>query len=161
MAAYGLIKVYDFLSANTGRNKFLKVVNAKYTLIIITFMSSLVYLIMWLCIWNNNYRNEFPEKKSASEYLRNIPGKNTIFCNDAIVEIFSKIDFRRFNHIWMENNPAASELILQTAKSEGYVYVITTPEKWKEINNIGEVIFQSTVGTNSNSAILILKVAGK
>jgi hypothetical protein len=161
MAAYGLIKVYEFLSAGSGRNKFLKAINIKYTLIIISFLSCLIYLVMWLSIWNYNYRNEFPEKKSASEYLRNIPGQNTIFCNDAIVEIFSKIDFRRFNHIWMENNPAAYELILQSAKSEGYVYVITTPEKWKEIKNIGEVIFRTPSSVNSNSAILILKVSGK
>jgi hypothetical protein len=116
---------------------------------------------MWLSIWNNNYRNEFPEKKSASEFLNNIRDKKTIFCNDAIVEIFSGIDYNRFNHIWMDNNPAASEVILQTAKSEGYVYVISSPEKWEEIKYIGEKIYQSPANPTTNSTILILKISGK
>jgi len=161
MTAYGLIKAYDFLSAGSRKNKFLKAINAKYTLIIITFISCLVYLIMWLYIWNNNYRDEFPEKKSAAEYLRNIPDNKIIFCNDAIVEIFSNIDYRRFNHIWMENNPSAYELILQKAKSESYVYIISTPEKWKQINNIGEKIYQSPLNSSSSSSVLIIKIHGE
>jgi|WetSurMetagenome_2_1015567.scaffolds.fasta_scaffold69362_2 hypothetical protein len=161
LTAYGVLAVSNYLKGFSDKFIFLRRINIKISLLIIILISCLIYLIMWLYIWSNNYKEGFPERKVASEYLKNIPENKTIFCNDAIVEIFSDIDFKRFNHIWMENNPGAYDMILQTAKNEGYVYVITTPEKWKDINDIGEKILQSPTNTKTNTTILILKVTGK
>ncbi len=158
LTAFGIANAIGYLKKLNIKNKILRPGNIKITLLTVVFISSLIYLVMWLYIWQNNYKEGFPERKIASEYLKNIPDNKTIFCNDAIVEIFSDLDFRRFNHIWMENNPAAPEMIMQAAKTEGYVYVITTPEKWKNLNKIGKIIFQSPTDAESKSAILIIKV---
>ncbi|MCX6163321.1 MAG: hypothetical protein NTU73_00400, partial [Ignavibacteriae bacterium] len=158
LTAYGLLTVSEYLKKVNTKLGFLKKINIKYSLLIITFVSCLVYLIMWLYIWNNNFEYGYTDKKSTAEYLKNIPDNKTIFCNDAIVEIFSNINFKRFNHIWMENNPDASEMILQTSNKEDYVYVVISEEKWKNIKNIGEIIYRSPVNKETNNKILILKV---
>lgn len=158
LSAYGLLKIIDFLKNFFGKSGLLKKLNIKYTILVIVFASAIIYLIMWLYIWNKNFENQYPDKKSTAEFLKNIPDNKTIFCNDAIVEIFSKIDYKRFDRTWMENNPGIRELILQTAKKEGYVYVITTDLKWKNLNNIGEIIYTSPPNKESNSKILVLKI---
>lgn len=158
LTAYGLLTVTEYLKRFSAKSGFLKKINIKYSLLIIAFVSCLVYLVMWLYIWNNNFKYVYTDKKSTSEYLKNIQDNKTIFCNDAIVEIFSNINFRRFNHVWMENNPDASDIILQTAKKEEYVYVVISEEKWKNIKNIGEVIYRSPINAERNTSILILKI---
>lgn len=161
LTAFGVLSVSNYLKKFSDKFIVLKRINLKFSFLVTILISCFIYLTMWLYIWTNNYKEGFPERKIASEFLQNLPDKKTIFCNDAIVEIFSDIDFRRFNHTWMENNPDVFELILQTAKKEGYVYVISTPEKWKNINNIGEIVFQSFTNTKTNSTVLILKVTGE
>lgn len=158
LTAYGIANAINYLKKLNIKNKILNPENIKFTILTIIFISTLIYLVMWLYIWQNNFKEGFPERKSAAEYLKNIPDNKTIFCNDAIVEVFSDIDFRRFNHIWMENNPGATEMILQKANTGGYVYVISTPDKWKNINFIGEKIYQSSTNIKTNSTILILRV---
>jgi len=158
LTAYGILAVSNYLKRFSDKFIFLNRINIKTSISAIVLVSCLIYLVMWLYIWNNNHKEGFPEKKVSAEFIKNLPDGNTIFCNDAIVEIFSEIDFKRFNHTWMENNPAVSDIILQTAKNEGWVYVITTPEKWRNINNIGEKIFQSPINYKTNTTILILKV---
>lgn len=158
LAAYGLEEIIIFLKNKSDKSGFLKSINIKYTLLVILFTSCLIYLVMWLVIWDRNHYTGYPEKKLTAEYLRNIPDSKTIFCNDAIVEIFSKIDYRRFNRTWMENNPNASDLIIQTAEKEGCVYIVIPEDKWKNINNIGEILYQSPVQKETNLKLLILKV---
>jgi hypothetical protein len=158
LTAYGIINASNYLKRFSDKISILNRINIKTSLITIIFVSCFIYLVMWLYIWSNNYQESFPERKASAEFIKNLGDKNTIFCNDAIVEIFSDIDFKRFNHTWMENNPSASNIILQNAKNKGYVYVITTPEKWKNINNIGEKIYQSPTNYKTNTTILILRV---
>jgi hypothetical protein len=158
LTAYGIINSIGYLKKSNIKIKILKPEDIKITLLTIVFISTSIYLVMWLFIWQNNFKEGFPERKIAAEYLRIIPDNKPVFCNDAIVEVFSNINFRRFNHIWMENNPEAKEMIIQAAIKEGYVYVITSSVKWKNINNIGKIIFQSPVNEKTKDEILILKV---
>lgn len=158
LTAYGLLNVSEYFKKLNRKSEFLKKINIKYTLLTITLVSCMVYLIMWLIIWDKDFENSYTDKKSIAEYLKYIPDNKTIFCNDAIVEIFSDINFKRFNHIWMENNPIASDMILKTAEKEDYVYVVISEEKWKNIKNIGELIYCSTKNKETNNRILILKI---
>jgi hypothetical protein len=158
LSAYGIANAITYLKKSNIKIKILKPENIKFTILTIIFISSLTYLIMWLSIWNANFREGFPERKTAAEFLRNIPDNKPIFCNDAIVEVFSDINFRRFNHVWMENNPGAPEIIMQAAIKDEHVYVITTPDKWKNINEIGKIIYQSPANTRTNTTVLILEV---
>jgi hypothetical protein len=158
ITAYGLLNTAEYIHQSTIKSGFLKKINIKNSLLSIIFTSCIIYLIMWLYLWNNNYNSEYTEKKSTAEFLKNIPDNKTIFCNDAIVEIFCEIDFRRFNHTWMENNPGITEIILQTAKKENYVYAVISEDKWKNINRIGEIIYTSSINRGTSKSILILKI---
>ncbi|MFA5405159.1 MAG: hypothetical protein WC358_09510 [Ignavibacteria bacterium] len=158
LTAYGILAVTNYLKEFSAKSKFLSKFNIKYSLLIIVFVSCLIYLIMWLYIWNRNFKTGYPDKISTAEYLKSIPDNKTIFCNDAIVEIFSEIDFHRFNRTWMDNNPDALESIIRTAQKEDYVYVVITNDKWKNIKNIGDIIYKSPVNKEISTSILIIKI---
>ena len=113
---------------------------------------------MWLYIWQYGFREGYPERKEASEFLRNINSNATIFCNDAILEVFSNIDYRRFNHIWQETTPHIDKIINDEAIKEGEVYVVTSEDKLKNLNGIGKIIFSSNYNKKTNFKVLILKV---
>jgi hypothetical protein len=127
-------------------------------LLIILFITSAFYLSMWLYIWQYGFREGYPERKEASEFLRNINSNATIFCNDAILEVFSNIDYRRFNHIWQETTPHIDKIINDEAIKEGEVYVVTSEDKLKNLNGIGKIIFSSNYNKKTNFKVLILKV---
>lgn len=158
LTAYGMQNVIELLNGSSLKSNLLKKINIRNSLLAVVFTSCLLYLFMWLYIWSNNYESGYPEKKSTAEFLRNIPDSNTIFCNDAIVEIFSEIDYRRFNRTWMENNTDASEIILESAKKENHVYVVIPENKWKNIKGIGEILYRSPVGSENKTSILILRI---
>ncbi len=161
LTAYGMQNVIEHLNGSSLKSNFLKKINIRNSLLAAVFISCMIYLTMWLYIWSNNYESGYPEKKTTAEFLRNIPDSNTIFCNDAIVEIFSEIDYRRFNRTWLEDNTDASEIIFQTAKKENYVCVVIPDNKWKNIRGIGEILYQSPMEKNTNQRLLILKVTQK
>lgn len=156
LTAYGILNVLQRLEK--AKSTFFKKINIKIYLLAIAIIVSITYLVMWLYIWNINFKDIYTEKKSTAEFLARLNDSNTIFCNDAIVEITSNIDFHRFNRTWMENNPAATDLILNTANKEGFSYIVIPESKWKNIRNIGTVIFRSDFDKESNSSILILKI---
>jgi 4-amino-4-deoxy-L-arabinose transferase-like glycosyltransferase len=158
LTAYGVDMIINKIkkkNENTNPSKYKKL---KFSILILVLINCSVYIIMWLSIWNNNYEAEYLEKKTTATYLQSLPGEHTIFCNDAMVEILSKIDYKRFNRTWMENNPGITELIIQKAKEEGYVYVIISEDKWVYIKNFGEIIYSSPANKNTNKKILVVKV---
>lgn len=161
LTAYGIQNVIELLKGSSFKSNYLRKINIRNSLLAVVFISCLIYLIMWLNIWSINYKTGYPEKQSTAEFLRNIPDNNTIFCNDAIVEIISGIDYRRFNHTWMENNTDASEIILESAKKENHVYVVIPDIKRGNINSIGEILYESPTEKNTNQRLLILKVTQK
>ena len=112
---------------------------------------------MWLYIWQNDNKDGFPERKSAIEFFKTIDDGKTIFCNDAIYEINSGLDMKRFNHVWMENNPAAIEEIKNAAKNEGHVFIITSENKIQNFKGIGKEIFASPKNPKTNNDVIILR----
>lgn len=160
LTAYGIVEVSNYFSKRQVKNKILQPSNLKISVLTIIFISSLFYLIMWFSIWQQEAPEGFPQKKIAAEYLGKIEDDKTIFCNDAAIEIISDLDANRFNNIWLENNPDAKNIIIQKANNEGYVYIITSLEKWDKIEFIGEKIYQLPKIEKTNSTIIILKVWG-
>jgi hypothetical protein len=141
--------------------RFLKFFTATRILIIILFITSAFYLSMWLSIWRNTFGIGYPEREEAAVYLNSLnPGK-TIYCNDAIVEIFSNLDYKRFNHIWMDTTPNLSELLREEANKEGELYVVTSEDKIKNLNGTGKIVFESRVNPKTKFRVLIIKVTGE
>jgi hypothetical protein len=157
LTAYGILNVSNYLQGK----KIFKKINVKKSLLVIIFITCLSYFLMWLYIWQRDNAIGFPERKSAIEFFRTIDDGKTIFCNDAIFEILSGLDKRRFNHVWMENNPAAFETINKTAESENHVYVITSEDKIHNVYSTGKVIFTSPLNTKTGMSVIIIKVEGK
>ncbi len=158
VASYGLFSITDFFNSKSKENKLAKYLNIKFAIILLVSINSIFYILLWLNIWNKDSGKGFPDKKATADFVKKISDEKTIFCNDAVIEIFSEIDFKRFNRTWMDDNPTAPDVILQTAEKEDYVYVITTSNKWKNINNIGEIIFQTKTVEENENYIYVLKV---
>jgi hypothetical protein len=161
LTAYGILNVSKYLQKYFENKSKFKSVNIKKSLQVIIFITCISYLVMWLYIWQTNNKEGFQERKAAAEFFKTIDNGKTIFCNDAIFEIESKIDMRRFNHVWMENNPAALESIKQLAKKEGNVYVISSTNKIQNLDGLGKIIFTSPRNEKTNADVIILRVEGK
>lgn len=156
LTAYGILNVSKYLQVK----KRFKNLNVKKLLLLIIFITSLSYLTMWLYIWQVENKAGFPERKSAVEYFKSIDDGKTIFCNDAVFEILSGLDMKRFNHVWMENNPAALETIKKIALQENYVYLITSEDKIHNVSKIGKVIYSSPLNAKTGMSVIIMKVEG-
>ena len=130
-------------------------------LLIILFITSSFYLSMWLSIWRDSFRNVFPDREEAAVFLKSLNSNKTIYCNDAIVEVFSNLDYKRFNRTWMDTAPNLGELLKDEANKEGEVYVVTTDDKMKNLNGTGKIVFKSGVNPKTKFRVLIIKVAGE
>lgn len=156
LTAYGILNVSKYLKEKKRFRNF----NIKKSLLIIIFITCLSYLVMWMYIWQKDNAVGFPERKSAIEYFSTIDDGKTIFCNDAVFEILSGLDMKRFNHVWMENNPAAIETIKKVALQENYVYLITSEDKIHNVSKIGKVIYSSALNAKTGMSVIIIKVEG-
>jgi len=157
LTAYGILNSSAYLQS---KNKF-KNINIKKSLLIIIFITCLSYLSMWLYIWQKDNAAGFPERISAIEFIKTIDDGKSIFCNDAVFEILSGLDMKRFNHVWMENNPAAFETIKSAAIQENHVYLITSEDKIHNVSRFGKVIYTSPINTKTGMTVIIMKVEGK
>ena len=160
LSAYGILNVSQDLQKYFKSKKRFKSINIKKSLLTIIFITCISYLVMWLYIWQADNTEGFPERKAAVEYFKTIDNGKTVFCNDAIFEISSNLDMKRFNHVWMENNPAAFETIKQFARNEGNVYIITSTNKIQNLNSLGKIIFKSPANSKTNADVIILRVDG-
>lgn len=160
LSAYGILNVSKYLQKYFEKKKRFKSIKIKKSLLAIIFITCISYLVMWLYIWQTDNAEGFPERKAAVEYFKTIDNGKTIFCNDAIFEISSNLEMKRFNHVWMENNPAAIETIKQFAKNEGNVYIITSTKKMQNINGLGKIIYKSHTNSKTNADVIILRVDG-
>jgi hypothetical protein len=162
LTANGVLVIAPFLQKHIFLhiNKFKKLhfLTSTRLLLIILFITSLFYLSMWLYIWRYAFKDGYPERKEGAEYLKSTNSNATIYCNDAILEIFSNIDFKRFNHIWMDSAPNLFEIIKSEADKEGEVYIVTSEDKYSKFKDLGEVVFESNQNRKTNFRVIIMKV---
>lgn len=157
LTAYGILNAINFFE---NRRKFNKL-NIRKSIPVLILITCISYLVMWLYIWQEDNKEGYPERKSAVEYLKTIDDEKTIFCNDAVFEVLSGLNMKRFNHIWMENNPAAFESIKRTAEKEGFVYLITSEDKIHNVKSLGKIIYTSPMNSKTGMTVIIMKVESK
>jgi hypothetical protein len=83
-----------------------------------------VQLDVWMGFWRASIVRGWPERAALAAYMRALPARDTIFCDDATLEILSGLDRRRFDRHWVED-PHTWGLIDDEARAEGAVYVAT------------------------------------
>lgn len=147
MIAYGIESLVLYF-----KNKFLNKIY--YIIPSTTFLIILFYTIMWLSIWKNINNNEFEEKFPLAEFLKTLPVENEIICNDPMVEIFSKLDYKRFNHHWIEDNNETKYFL----RSKNGSIIIANELKLKYISEKYTILFESIRNEKTNNKIFVLKL---
>ncbi|MEI7483525.1 MAG: hypothetical protein WCK13_02340 [Ignavibacteriota bacterium] len=123
----------------------------------------LVYSVMWLYIWRINNEASFVDRKAAVSFLSRIynteSDKNIlILSNEPVVEVLSRIDYKLFDHFWMEDNKETSDYILYLKKTNKNFYIITNSKLEQFLKQFGVVIFESALDTKNPDRIIIIKI---
>jgi hypothetical protein len=87
-----------------------------------------VQLDVWMGFWRASVARGWPERTAIAAYLRSLPSGSVVFCDEATIEIPSGLDRRRFDRHWIDD-PHTWDLIQQTARERGAVYVATWRRK--------------------------------
>ena len=156
MAAYGLYILNEYSKKYT-LFKSGKVIPLATSVII------LVYSVMWLYIWRINNVASFVDRKAAVSFLTRIynteSDKNMlILSNEPVVEVLSRIDYKLFDHHWMEENQETTEYILSLKKTYKNFYIIANSRLEPFLKKFGVVIFESGQDSNNPDRIIILKI---
>jgi hypothetical protein len=102
-----------------------------------------VELDVWMGHWRGSIARSWPDRRAVGAYLRTLPRAPTVFCDDATVEILSRLDRRRFDRHWLDD-PHTWDLVADGARSSGTpVYVATWRRKLKGHEGAGDVVFQA------------------
>jgi hypothetical protein len=99
-----------------------------------------VQLQVWMGFWRGSIARGWPERAALGEYLRSLPEDSRIFCDDATLEMTSRIDRRRFDRHWVDD-PHTWDLVDDVARAEGAAYVATWRRKLLGHENTGKIVF--------------------
>jgi hypothetical protein len=103
------------------------------------------------------------EKNVAVSFLNRIykteSDKNIlILSNEPVVEVLSRIDYKLFDHFWMEENLETTDYILNLKKTNKNFYIIANSKLEPFLKKFGVIIFESSQNTNNSERIIILKI---
>ncbi|HXX70401.1 MAG TPA: hypothetical protein VEK07_24685 [Polyangiaceae bacterium] len=120
-----------------------------------------VALDRWMTDWRASIERGWPERVAVGAYLRSVPEENTIFCDEATVEILSGLDRRRFDRHWMDD-PQTWPIVQESATRRGVAYVATWSRKLRGHEGAGSIVFRSgQSGLDPSSGLAVLRVAGE
>lgn len=156
MSAYGLYFITEYFK-KYNLFKSGKIIPLTASVII------LIYTVMWMYIWRKNNEASFAEIKPAVSFISQIyktePDKIILFLsNEPVVEVLSKINYKLFDHFWMEDNQETVDYILNLKKSNKNFYVIAKSRLEPFLSKFGVVIFESSQDKMNPDRIIILKI---
>jgi hypothetical protein len=100
-----------------------------------------VTLAIWMGFWKDSIARGWPRREEFGGYLRTLPAAATIFCDEATVEILSRLDRKRFDRHWTDD-PHTWNLVADAARAQGVVYVATWNDKLAGHEHAGDVVFR-------------------
>ncbi len=159
MAGYGMQRIFAYTDKKLSSAK--KVNTAKKVIFIVSGATVIFYLAMWSYIWTDSNKSGFPPQKAAAEFLRTLPSDSRIICNDGIVEVLSGLDYRRFDHFWLEDNPQLGQYITHSTAFNRNLYIIAKRKTIAVLQRYGEVVFESPIDTKSGEIIYIIRAGIK
>jgi hypothetical protein len=144
------LKIFDEVRENR-----LTVIKKYVSLILIA--SQVIVTSIWIAGWLGYSSNLFTERFQTADFIKSLPPDKIIFCDEAAVEVLSGLDMKRFNRKWLENEDAF-ELIVNTVKEKGEIYVVTWEKKINLYRSLGETIFTSSSDYNTKQKLQVLKI---
>jgi hypothetical protein len=116
----------------------------------------------WMHEWGGALRRGWPDREAVGAYLRTLPSASTIFCDEATVEILSRVDRHRFDRHWVDE-PGGTERIEAAADREGSVYVATWIRKLTALRESGraEIVFRPPGETSDDAGVAVMRVDRK
>ncbi len=100
----------------------------------------LVQLDVWMGFWRGSITRGWPERRAIAAYLDALPGDRTIFCDDATIELLTRVDRHRFDRHWTDD-PHTWDLVHEAAREHGPVYVATWRRKLEGHEGEGDLAF--------------------
>jgi hypothetical protein len=117
-----------------------------------------VALTIWMGFWQGSVERGWPRRAEFGAYLRTLPPAPTIFCDEATVEILSRLDRRRFDRHWTDD-PHTWDLVADAASAQGVAYVATWNDKLRGHEHAGEVIFRlRDRDSDASSELAVMRV---
>lgn len=133
------------------KNKIKKVLG------VLMIISQIVVTLIWSAGWLSYTSHLFIERYQTIDFIKKLPPKKIIFCDEASIEVLSELDLHIFNRIWLENNEAL-DMIQAAKKSDKDVYIVTWDRKMKRYFSEGEIVFTSSPDYNTKETLQVLKV---
>ena len=161
MAGYGMQKILEY------KDKKLISIKARKTTQKVIFIASgtavLFYLAMWSYIWTDLHKSGFPPQKAAAEFLYTLPSDSKIICNDGIVEVLSGLDYRKFDHFWLEEKSQSQieQYITLNTSGNRNLYIIAKRNTIDLLLRYGEVVFKSPEDKKSEEIIFVIRTISK
>ncbi len=118
----------------------------------------LVALDIWMGFWKGSIERGWPHREELGAFLRTLPDGPTIFCDDATIEILSRVDRHRFDRHWTDDAHTWT-LISAAAQADGVAYVATWKDKLRGHENAGDIVFQvRETESDPSSGLAVLRV---
>jgi hypothetical protein len=133
---------------------------AGYALALATLFGLGAELRIWMGFWRGSIERGWPERVALGEYLRSLSDASTIFCDDATLEVISGVDRHRFDRHWVDD-PHTWDLVNDTAREAGAVYVATWRRKLRGHEGAGKIVFRAGFDPSSaeTTGVAVMRVA--
>ena len=156
---YSLLIAYGFVSVSEYLKKY-KLFSSGNLLLSVFAIIILFYTSMWLYIWRDTNSNNFSEKRDTIEFLKKLNSSNpdaVILCNDPMIEVLSEINYKAFNHFWMDENLETKQYIESLKLNSEKIIIVTTAKRESFFSSFSEKIYESSSPDKNSYKILIYK----
>ncbi len=102
-----------------------------------------LHLDLWMGYWRESVLRSWPDRLAVGRYLRALPGRPTVFCDDATVEILSGLDRRRFDRHWLDDPHTWDSVAAEARASGAPVYIATWRRKLRGHEAAGDIVLRA------------------
>jgi len=113
-------------------------------------------LEVWMGHWRYSIENGYPDRIAVADFLRRAPTSELLFCDEATVEVLSKLGRERFERRSI-GLPLVRRRIFAVAKRQGGVYVASWIGKLKPLRAHGRIVFRPK-GANEKKGLAVLRI---
>ncbi len=96
----------------------------------------------WMDDWRDKCRDLWPERRAAAAFLRTVPERDVIFCDEATLEVLSGLGRRRFDRRYLGDDDRSVRVVADVARRDGEAYVASWAGKMGKLEALGHVAFR-------------------
>ncbi|MGV8017766.1 MAG: hypothetical protein AB2L26_06205 [Ignavibacteria bacterium] len=115
------------------------------------------YIIMWLYIWQKDNNKYFDGRFRASSFISTLQNNTIILNNDPMIEVFSRLDYRRFEHYWMTDSAETITYINGRLPELNELIVVKNSVNPFFSQGNGELLFETTKDEKSGEKIRVYR----